>query len=349
MSRLDVAADLADTGTAQVLEASAPCSVLIVDDDELILARLTSLLKLAGYQVQGATSGEQALQLLGLTPCQIVLTDWEMPDMDGPTLCRALRLRDSERYTYVMLLTVRRNSTDILAGLAAGADDYLIKGASAAELLARVEVGRRLMRLERSLRASNAENRRLSLTDVLTGAHNRRYLIKHLPREVERSRRYGRPLALLSCDIDDFKRLNDRFGHEAGDQVLQEFVARCGNCTRASVDWIARTGGEEFNVVLPETTLQKATTVAEKLRMSLAGSPVPTNAGPLTATVSIGVTALETPEEITHVPVVELLRAADRCLYVSKQRGRDRCTSLPPASAALLSTFETAGAKHEIN
>jgi diguanylate cyclase (GGDEF)-like protein len=272
-----------------------------------------------------------------------------MPDMDGPSLCRALRIRDSERYTYVMIFTVRRNARDILIGLAAGADDYVGKGASAAELLARVEVGRRITALEGSLRASDAENRRLSLTDALTGARNRRYLMTYLPRELERAKRYGHPIAVLSCDIDEFKRINDRFGHAAGDEVLQTFVARSLGCMRTSIDWMARAGGEEFMIVLPETTLDKAGRVAEKVRLAFANGAIPTDSGNLAVTVSIGVTALETPTELAGTPLVELLRAADRCLYVSKQRGKDRSTSLAPARAALLSAFEGTGAKNEIN
>jgi diguanylate cyclase (GGDEF)-like protein len=333
---------------AAMPQESIPCHVMVVDDDELVRARLVALLKLAGYEVHAARSGAQALLMQSVTPCQIVLTDWEMPEMDGPALCRTLRQRDSERYTYLMMLTVRHNSADILAGLAAGADDYMVKGASPAELLARVEVGRRITHLERSLRASNAENRRLSLTDPLTGACNRRYLMTYLPRELERSRRYGHPLAILSCDIDEFKRINDCFGHDAGDEVLQSFVNRALKSIRTSIDWIARAGGEEFIIVLPETRLERASRAAEKVRLALANRPVPTGAGPLTVTVSIGVTALESDEEIANTPLVELLRAADRCLYVSKQSGRDRSTSLAPAHAARLVAAERAN-KHEIN
>lgn len=341
--------DLNDTTITQRLVSEQPCRVLIVDDDELVRTQLRTLLKLARYDVHTASSGEEALHLLSQKHCHIVITDWEMPAMDGLALCRAIRLQDDEHYTYVMILTVHSDKRDLLIGLGAGADDYLVKGATAEELLARVEVGRRITRLEHSLRVSGEENRRLSVTDPLTGARNRRFLMKYLPRELERSRRYLRPLAVLSCDIDSFKRINDTFGHEAGDEVLQAFVTRSTNCLRESIDWVARAGGEEFVVVLPETNLSGASTAAEKLRHALADQPVATRCGMLNVTVSIGVTALETQHELSSISVAELLRAADQCLYVSKNLGRDRTTCVPAARAAAVMSSALAGAKYEIN
>lgn len=339
-----------DTSTTIIQkEPPRPCRVLVVDDDNTVRSRLTSLLKLAGYEVYSAGTGAEALLILGAKPCSIVVTDWDMPIMDGLQLCRSLRLRDSEHYTYVLMLTTRGDQSDILVGLGSGADDYLVKGGSTEELLARVEVGRRITRLENALRAMNEENRHLAVTDPLTGARNRRFLTQYLPRELERARRYHHPLAVLSCDIDGFKRINDSYGHEAGDQVLQAFVMRSLGCLRESIDWIARAGGEEFTVVLPETALRGASRVAEKLRHALASRKIPTIAGSLTVTVSVGVTALESEQELAAVSVVELLRAADQCLYVSKNLGRDRSTSVPATRAASVMSSALAGTKHEIN
>jgi diguanylate cyclase (GGDEF)-like protein len=309
------------------------CRVLVVDDDEVVRAQLALLLRLAGYDVRVAGSGEEALAILGTTSCQIVLTDWQMADMDGLALCRNVRLKDDEGYVYVLMLTVRNTRRDVLVGLAAGADDYVVKGTPAEEILARLEVGRRITQRESSLRASNQENGRLSVTDPLTGAHNRRYLMRNLPRELERARRYDHPLAVLSCDIDRFKCVNDRFGHEVGDETLQAFVVRSASCIREATDWIVRSGGEEFVLVLPETTLEGASSVAKKVRQALAAEPITTRAGPLFVTVSIGVTAVETTDELASVSVVELLRAADRCLYVSKNLGRNRVTAASAACA----------------
>jgi diguanylate cyclase (GGDEF)-like protein len=324
--------DLHDTQVLMLPEASR-CRVLIVDDDELVLRRLSTLVQLGGYEIFTATSGAAALRILNATPCQIVLTDWRMPDMDGLALCCELRLRANDSYIYILLLTVRSSRSDIVAGLAAGADDYVVKGATTEELLARIGVGRRITNLERSLRASNRENRRMSVTDALTGVRNRRFLMKYLPRELERARASGKSLAILSCDIDHFKRVNDEFGHEAGDEVLKEFVKLAASCIRQSTDWIARSGGEEFVLVLPETDLHGAQHVAERVREVLTTATISTCCGDVAITVSVGVSALETERELNEASVLELLRAADRGLYASKRLGRDRATAVAVGGA----------------
>jgi two-component system cell cycle response regulator len=238
-----------------------------------------------------------------------------------------VRLERLESYVYVTILTVREGKQEMLTSLAAGADDYIVKGSSNEEILARMEVARRITHLEHSLRRSNRENRRLSVTDPLTATHNRRYLMKYLPRELARAQRYNRPLAVLSCDIDGFKQVNDRLGHAAGDHVLKEFAERATRCLRETSDWLARSGGDEFVIVMPETTLLGANCVAQKLRHVLAIPPVVIHDRPLKITLSIGVTALETRSEISDTTAFELLRAADQGLYASKQSGKDQATS----------------------
>jgi two-component system, cell cycle response regulator len=257
--------------------------------------------------------------------------------MDGLALCRNLRLRTGDGYIYVMMLTVRDGRSDVVAGLAAGADDYVVKGAAPAEIVARIDVGRRITALERSLRKSSLENRRMAVTDPLTGSRNRRFLMKYLPRELARARDCSQPIAILSCDIDHFKRINDDFGHEVGDEVLQSFVDRAGHDLRQSVDWIARAGGEEFVIVLPNTTLRSASHVASRLCATLNNVPIATTAGPLAITVSIGVTALESTEDLKTVSESELLRTADRLLYTSKLLGRNRVTVAAVHKTSLIS------------
>jgi diguanylate cyclase (GGDEF)-like protein len=318
---------LHDTTIVQQLVPQWQCRVLVVDDDEIVRAQLKRMLEAARYEVQVAACGEEALQILDSSQCQIVLTDWQMPGMDGLDLCRKVRLQHVEGYVYVMLLTVREGKQDMLLSMAAGADDYIVKGSSSEEILARLEVARRITHLEYSLRLSNRVNRRLSVTDPLTTAHNRRYLMKYLPRELARAQRYNHPLSLLSCDIDGFKQVNDRLGHAAGDQVLQEFVRRAAGCIRDKSDWLARSGGDEFIVVMPETDTKGATCVARKLRKVLLDPPLTVHGQALNVTVSIGVTSLETCTELTNTTAAELLRSADRGLYRSKQSGKDQITA----------------------
>jgi two-component system cell cycle response regulator len=303
---------MSDSEIVVLLEPSSTCRVLIVDDDERVLRRLTALVQLGGYEAHTASSGAAALQMLAQTPCQIVLTDWHMPDMDG-----------------LGLVTVRGARSDIVAGLAATEDEYVVKGATTEELLARIGVGRRIAQLERPRRLRNREHRRISVTDALTGIGNRRFLLKYLPRELERARHSGKPLAALSCDIDHFKQLIDKNGHKAGEEILQEFVKRAAGCIRhAAAGWIARSGGEEFVLVLPDTNQNDASYIAARLRQALAANPMPTSAGPLGITVSIGIAALETEQQLRDTSVLKLLRAADRGLHASKRLGNARATTL---------------------
>jgi diguanylate cyclase (GGDEF)-like protein len=229
-------------------------------------------------------------------------------------------------YVYALLLTARDSKEHIIAGLEAGADDYLVKPVHEAELIARLSAGRRILNLEHSLRVANQRNRILSITDALTGAYNRRYLMEQLPRELERCRRYAYPLSVLMCDIDHFKEINDERGHAAGDDVLQQFAARAQKSIRTNSDWVSRYGGEEFLIVLPETAYEGAMFVAEKIRSLIAATPFPTRSGDAPVTVSFGVAATGPSGPDIMLKVEAMIRCADECLYRSKQAGRDRST-----------------------
>jgi two-component system, cell cycle response regulator len=320
--------------TTQVirLEDHVVPRVLIVDDDELVAEHLANLVRKAGFEVLAVNSGAAALAALDDNFAPIVISDRNMPDMDGLTLCRTIRTQHHENYVYVILLTVQDAEQDILSGLEAGADDYLSKRASSAQLLARLRTAQRILTLERSLRSVIAQKNRLALTDPLTGAHNRRYFNRHLNREIRGAWRSQGHLSLLVLDIDHFKSVNDRHGHGVGDEVLQEFVNRVIQSLPRQTDWIARLGGEEFAVVLPLTDLSGARQVAEKLRSLFDGVPIGTTAGALQVTVSIGVSGLEALGASESVTVDALLDRADECLYASKQDGRNRVTVVSPKS-----------------
>jgi len=308
--------------TAITVEPSP--TILLAEDDPVTRMLMTRFLKKAGYEVDAAANGSEALDKMTQRYYPILVTDWEMPEMDGVTLCRAVRNLQLDGYVYALLLTARDSKEHIIAGLEAGADDYLIKPVHEAELIARLNAGRRILNLEHSLRVANQRNRILSITDALTGAYNRRYLMEQLPRELERCRRYAYPLSVVMCDLDHFKQVNDAGGHAAGDEVLQQFATRAQKLIRSNSDWISRYGGEEFLVVLPETAHQGAVSVAEKIRAVIASTPFATRTGDVVVTASFGVASTGPSGPDIALRVDALIRTADECLYRSKQAGRDR-------------------------
>jgi two-component system cell cycle response regulator len=315
----------------QRLEARDSCRVLVVDDDALVRARLSALLNASQYDVELAATGEEALLILDATHCHIVLTDWQMPDMDGLALCRQIRLRQHESYIYVLLLTIRNSEHDVMTGLAAGADAYVIKGATIDDILARVEIGRRITHEKSPPLAKNSGNQSVSYTDPVTGAHNLDYLMQHLPRELARSQRYGHALAILHCDIDGFGPLQDQFGHEAGNDSLRAFVAGAEACIRKG-DWLARTAGAGFLIVLPETTAQGAHCAARKLRHLFAPHPLSTPAKPIGFTVSIGVTAADAKHDAASTAQIEaVLCAAGRGEHATKPLDADQARADTPS------------------
>jgi two-component system, cell cycle response regulator len=300
--------------------------ILLVDDEptqRLIMARL---LKRAGYDVETAGNGKEALAKLQVEDYQLMITDWEMPEMDGIALCSALRAQQ-RGYIYTILLTARDAIEHVVTGLQAGADDYLTKPVIEPELIARLSTGKRIVTLERNLRAANEENRRLSITDPLTGAYNRRYLMEQLPREIERAARYGRQLSVVMCDVDHFKKINDTHGHLIGDEVLKWFVGVLQKTVRAC-DWVARYGGEEFVVVLPETAVANAATAGEHLREQVANATFVSHETSFQASASFGVSGWK---EIVPAGATldALMSKCDIGVYASKANGRNRVTVEP--------------------
>jgi len=309
---------------------ATPLKLLLVEDEPTQLLLMQRLLRRAGYTVETASDGEAALEKLSCGEFQMLVTDWDMPGMDGVTLCRRVREARLPGYLYVLLLTGHGSTESLVEGLEAGADDYIRKPPNEAELLARLTAGRRIVRLEQSLREANAKIQILSITDPLVGTFNRRYLNEQLVHEVERARRYARPLSTVMADLDFFKSVNDRHGHQIGDEVLRGFVELAQGCIRNASDWIARYGGEEFVVVLPETDLPGAAVTAEKIRASCAARPFATGAGPVKVTASFGVAELDLCAAATapssSAGAELLLREADAALYRSKHEGRNRIT-----------------------
>jgi diguanylate cyclase (GGDEF)-like protein len=310
-------------------------TVLVVDDDELILERLKLLILEAGYEVFTAASGDAALAALHKNFMSIVIVDRNMPGMDGLALCRAIRQRSWAGYVYLMVLTAHDAEEEVLLGLRAGADDYVSKRASEAQLIARLATATRILSLEYSLKIALADRKRLALTDPLTGANNRRYFMRYFGAELKRARRFGMELSLLSLDVDHFKKINDSFGHAAGDAVLKQVVETIQKNLPREYDWCARMGGEEFAVVLPQTNVAGAAVVAEKLRKAIEAMPLRIAAGMPPVTVSIGVSGLQAMPARNSTTIEMVLAHADQCMYKSKAAGRNRVT-LPKLNAVEL-------------
>ena len=310
------------------MSPETPMRLLLVEDEPTQLLMTQRMLRRGGFEVETASDGAAALEKLATGRFQLLVTDWEMPGMDGPTLCRKVRATRLPGYLYILVLTGQISTRSVVIGLEAGADDYVRKPADEAELLARLAAGRRIVQLEQSLRDANAQIQRLSIIDPLVDAYNRRYLNEQLMQEVELARRQPQALALAAilADLDFFKAINDQHGHQAGDAVPRDFVARARSAIRANLDWVARYGGEEFVVVLPDTGLARAAEVAEQLRELCAGSVVRTQSSEVRYTASFGVAALENDTLSPGAAAESVLRRADAALYRSKREGRNRVT-----------------------
>jgi len=286
-------------------------------------------LRQADYEVVSAEDGREALALFKERFFPIILTDLEMPEMDGLELCRAIRESPAEGYVYIFLITARDSKKDIIVGLEAGADDYLTKPFDRSELIARLKTALRVLELEKSLKDAYEKIRLLSITDKLTGCYNRLYMDEYLAKEIARATRYNRPVSLVMADIDHFKRVNDTHGHQAGDLILKNFVLSIREGLRQNVDWIARYGGEEFLMVLPETDFESAMLSAERLRRIVSERFTAYNEKEIRITASFGVAGFNPSAKIKNIPCETIIDQADKALYQAKDEGRNRVRGKP--------------------
>lgn len=299
--------------------------VLVAEDEEVSRQRLALQLRKLGYTATLTENGKQALDAFNRGFHPIVLTDWMMPEIDGLELCRRIRRSSFQGYVYIILLTAKDSRENIVSGLESGADDYATKPLHPAELDARLRTAIRILEMEKSLKTANDRIRILSITDPLTGCYNRAYIAERLPKEIRKAKRYEHPLGLVMCDIDHFKRVNDTYGHHAGDSLLQSFVSTIQDGIRDDTDWLARYGGEEFVIVVPETDYRGAGKMAERLRTAVCRETVEVDSYRLQYTVSFGVTGIGAAAEA--VSIDRLIGKADEYLYRSKQEGRNRVVS----------------------
>jgi diguanylate cyclase (GGDEF)-like protein len=294
-------------------------NVLIADDDPVSRRLLEVSLTNAGYPVSVASNGVEALrQLEQKDPPRLAVLDWMMPEMDGVEVSRILRKAAKEPYIYIILLTARGHQTEIVQGLEAGADDYITKPFDLQELKARLRAGKRILELHEQLVSAREELRIQANHDSLTGLLNRMAILAILEKECARSRREGRPVAVMMADLDHFKKVNDTHGHQAGDTVLRETARKMQESVR-TYDSVGRVGGEEFIVVAPGCDLQAAMEQADRLRQCVAAQKVHVGEVAIPTTMSVGVASTaEAPQ------AEQLLHAADEALYLAKNSGRNK-------------------------
>jgi diguanylate cyclase (GGDEF)-like protein len=295
--------------------------ILVAEDDLVTRRMLQAYLEKWGYEVVMVEDGQRAWQLLQQPNApRLTLLDWMMPEMDGMSICREVRRLNIQPYIYLILLTARRYQEDVVAGLEAGADEYLTKPFDPYELRARLRAGARIVELQDSLIQAREALRDLAMHDPLTQLLNRRATMDFLTSELSRSIREHKPLTVMMVDIDHFKSVNDRFGHAAGDQALCE-VARRLRVSIRTYDAVGRFGGEEFLVVAPGCDTAPGRARAESLREVVCSEPVVLKGLSTSVTVSVGVAT--SPEPKPH-DLEALISAADKALYRAKEKGRNR-------------------------
>jgi len=299
---------------------SGPPNVLIADDDAVSREYVAGLLREHGMRVETVDEGQKAVAKARDQDLDLVLLDIIMPGLDGLDCCRLIKSVRQDSFLPVILLTARNDTESRVSGLRIGADDYVCKPFDERELLARVSNMLRIKRMHDQISEARSRLAQLAIRDELTGVFNYRYLHERMNEEFKRAERYREPLACIMVDIDHFKRVNDRFGHDAGDSVLREVAHRLRKAVR-EIDVVTRYGGEEFLLVLPSTNFAGALAVADRVWRSIGSEPFAMSKHQERVTGSLGV-AVFPSRDIKSKD--ELLKAADRALYQAKQEGRDR-------------------------
>jgi diguanylate cyclase (GGDEF)-like protein len=295
--------------------------ICVVEDDAAQRAFLVSQLRRWDYVVVEAASGARGLQLVYQHRPRVLICDIVLPDLNGIQVCREVRADPTLDGTYIVLATAYNGKERKRRALNAGADEYLQKPYDLQELKARIRNGLRYNRLQERLE-------RAALTDGLTGLWNHSQFRELLDREFQRTRRYGGALALLMIDLDHFKAVNDTFGHEVGNQVLK-LTARHLQRTARETDIVVRYGGEEFAVICPETNVDEATRLAQRVRRMFPRRVRSVEYPQLTVRASLGVASSEDPRANS---AADLIGLCDQALYCSKRQGRDRVTRCDQAS-----------------
>ena len=296
--------------------------ILIAEDSPTWWRLIKKTLEDAGYEALIAEDGKKAWDILQKENVKLIIADWLMPGLDGIELCRKIRASQTQGYVYIILLTSKDKKDDIIAGLDAGADDYMVKPFDKAELLVRVRAGERVVNLEKELMGKNTKLEELVSIDPLMEIYNRRSFYEAIERAHDRARRYEQVYGIIICDIDYFKSYNDTYGHLKGDEVLKKIARAIKNVCRNS-DEVFRFGGEEIVIILPLQNTKSSTLAAERIRKGIESlGVVHKGSDKGIVTISCGVAAFEKGEGKGKWEVI--LDRADKGLYKAKAGGRNK-------------------------
>jgi two-component system cell cycle response regulator len=292
--------------------------VLVAEDDVTSRTILTAILHKWGYEVVSAVDGEQALQLLQQPESpRLALLDWSMPGLSGIEVCSRLRVSQAHDSVYIIILTAKSEKKNIVEGLNAGANDYIVKPYDNDELQARINVGRRMVEIQSELESAKRALLHEVMYDSLTGVYNRKAILNHLKKELSRTIRTGGIIGIGMCDLDHFKKVNDKYGHQTGDEILKGFT-RLVNANLREYDLIGRYGGEEFLIIIPSCGDPEKMMDFSRLCNVISASKIHTRSGELSITVSIGVTQSDGKDSVDKI-----LNEADNALYKAKDIGRN--------------------------
>jgi len=295
--------------------------ILLIEDKEYDKEKIVEALSADLNIIMNAPDGIKAMEMVAAQDFDVIMVSLNLKDEDGLRLCSHFRSNERTRALPIVMIADEKDMTRVAHGMEIGAYDYILRPLEKNELVARVRTQVRRRRFQERLRYSYEISLSMALTDSLTGLYNRRYLEVHLDKLIESNKQSKKALAVLILDIDHFKEVNDTHGHNIGDEVLKVFSERLKNNTR-SFDLVSRYGGEEFVVILPDVSPERAYMIAERLRRSIGDTPITcaVEGGSLNITTSVGGAIIESGSH----DIETVIGRADKCLYEAKNTGRDR-------------------------